>query len=168
MASTDLPGVLNSFFTAPAEASLNAEREYRQIWAKWLNDLLSMINELDNAAAKNAISKQLNIAPVLHFAANIEVGVTMRISGVRETSANASMGLQLATFSASGGFGFMERETHESVLQVRAKYALSNQQITLGEYLGNLSIPVTSVNEVKNAINKLSPSQLAVQPADGG
>ncbi len=151
MATTDMKEVFTMLFTAPAEASVEAERKYRRIWKEWLGDL----SRMHEAFAMDAqqFSDHIDIAPVLSFEAAIEVGITMRIASVREMSGGIEAGLRLSVFEASGRFGFVNRTSTESVMQARAQYQMANREITLRDYLGSFGVPLAEPDDIEGALD---------------
>ena len=157
MVTTDLKEVFKMLFTAPAEASIEAEKNYRVIWLQWLLDLqdLIKIQKLKSEKANNAITEHLELAPVMKFDGIIECGVTMRIAAITEKGKSVSTGIQLGVIESTGSFGFMHRQTNESVLQAKAQYTVTNREISLSNYLKNFSINLTSPTELTAAISFL-------------
>jgi hypothetical protein len=81
----------------------------------------------------------------------------MRIASVREFNADVKAGLSVGPVYASGGFGFVNRTSQESIFQASTRFTLSNQNKDLTKYLQDRNIPFTSPSEVNNAIKILSP-----------
>jgi hypothetical protein len=166
MATTDLTDVFTTLFTAPASAVCRAEREYRRIWLDWLRDLSALIAAAPNPMTADQLAKHLELAPVLQFESFIEVGITMRIASVSEMRAGITAGLRLSVIETSGSFGFVSRNTRESVLQAKAQYTLSNTgAMTLKDYLGTMSIDLAKPDDVKTAVATLEKVEGAVLPA---
>lgn len=165
MATTDLTGVFTTLFTAPANAACRAEREYRTIWLEWLRELAALSGAAASPMKPEQIQAHLDLAPVLHFESLIEVGITMRVASVSEMRAGISAGLRLSVIETSGSFGFVSRDTQESVLQAKAQYTLSNgAHMTLKDYLGTMSIDLAGPDDVKTAIGALESVQGAALP----
>lgn len=153
MSTASLREVFSMLFTEPAEATVNAERQYRRIWIDWLQDTKKLTNGLNVTPAQ--FEKTLSMAPVMTFRSAIEVGVTMRVASVSEHKAGVSLGLTLSVIEASGSYGFMNRNTQESVFQARARYEMGNREFTIKDYLGNFSIDLAKPGDIDNAITFL-------------
>jgi hypothetical protein len=164
MATDDLTRVFTTLFTAPTEATVKAAAAQRRIWIDWLRDVKALVDSTaDDNVKKAIISEHLALAPTWRMAAKISVGVTMRVASVKRVEGGASLGLGLGTVQVAGNFGFMSQSSSESVLQARAEYSLTNdREISLGDYLTTLGVPIVNANEVDTAIASLSPV-----PADG-
>lgn len=156
MATTDLTDVFTTLFTAPAGAVARAEREYRNIWLEWLRELAGLADAAVGPMTREQLAAHLELAPVLHFDSMIEVGVTMRVASVSEMRGGLTAGLRLSVVETSGSFGFLSRGTHESILQAKAQYTLSNTaRMSLKDYLGTISIELAGPDDVKTAIAAL-------------
>jgi len=155
-AQTNINGLLTTLLTAPGDAVTGAEQRYRRIWAQWLTDLLAMAEALKDSPGFNLaefLNRQLEqLAPVMQLNGRIEVAATMRIASVSQTEAGGSLTLGVGPIGLSGNYGFMQRTSEESVLQVHAQYTLSNGETSLAQYLGSANLKVTSAAEVKKAI----------------
>lgn len=159
MATTDLESVFSMLFTAPSEAVVRSEAEFRRIWVQWLRDLKKLIdarNALPSPPSVIEFNEQLELAPVMKFTARVEAGITMRVATVRQTEAKASLGLGLSILQVSGSFGFSSQDTQESVLQAKAQYAMTNtNEVTLKDYLKDFSIELAKPEDIDNAVNFL-------------
>ena len=82
----------------------------------------------------------------------------MRIAAVSEFNTSTNVGLSVGPIYASGGFGFVNRTSQESVFQASTRVALSNFEKNLKTYLENKGIQVTSVEELRSAIEFLQKS----------
>ena len=168
MGDTSISNVYRELFQSPLKAVTEAEADYRRIWSQWLQDQLALVTEQvapdptkpDQKVTKFRdgvdFSKILNAAPVISLDGVIEVGITMRISSARELDANVNVGLSIGPIYASGGFGFKETTSQESVFQASTRFTLSNQSKDLTKYLADRNIPVTKPDEVQNAIKLLT------------
>lgn len=129
MSEASISTVFQDLFQAPLKAVTDAEARYRAIWADWIQmqyDLAFDKTKNDWRAGVD-FSKVMQTAPVISLDGVIEVGITMRIASVREISANLNIGISVGPIYASGGFGFMNRTTQESVFQASTRFTLSNQ-----------------------------------------
>lgn len=145
MENFDVPKLFKTMFTAPVEAIILAEEEYRKIWLKYLSDLERQVESLDmnddEEEKKNFIDNALSMAPVMNFEAAIETETIMRISGTDETS--VSGGLRLSVLHVSGRYS--SSNAYESTIKAKANYELSNsRKMSLKEYLATRGISVES------------------------
>ena len=156
MSTTSLTNVFRELFVAPLNAVTRTESDYRQIWASWLEDQLNLLATPDGKLREGVdLEKVLDKAPIINLDGVVEVGITMRIASVQEFSASADVGLAVGPIYGSGGFGFMNRTTQESIFQASTRYTLSNHEKNLKQYLKDRNIPVTDPNEVRGAIDIL-------------
>ncbi|MEE9350969.1 MAG: hypothetical protein V3U78_01815 [Thiotrichaceae bacterium] len=170
MVTTDLKEVFKMLFTAPAEACVEAEASYRAIWLQWLLDLQKMLKtqKLKSTKANNAIISHLDLAPVMKFDGIVECGVTMRIASISEKGKSVSTGIQLGVIETTGSFGFMHRQTNESVMQAKAQYTVTNREVSLANYLGHFSIDLASPSDLTTAISFLKKtSPILAEDASG-
>jgi len=162
MSTTSITDVLSELFSAPLEAAVNAEIEYRRIWAKWLSYQRALITEKEGDEEEGSKKTEqqlldlLKTAPEISIDGVINLEITMRIAGVRETSVGFGGGLSLGPIYGSGNYGFMNRATEESVFRANAKFTLTNASRNLTALLEhNDLLPLTKAEEVKNAIAEL-------------
>ncbi len=136
----------------------------RNIWSDHLNKILIILNERNNinqlgplsaAQKKEIVSDGLRSAPVMKLSGTIDIGITMRIASVEQTKGGISVGLGVGPIGINGQFGFMQSSTSESVMQVRAQYTMSNDDVTLTEYLGKSQITLTEPTQLNHAIKFL-------------
>lgn len=161
MSTTSLTNVFRELFAAPLNAVTRTEKDYRQIWAEWLEDQLKLLVTSDGKLRAGVdLQKVLDTAPIITLDGVIEVGITMRIASVQEFNASADVGLAVGPIFTSGGFGFMNRTSQESVFQASARYTISNHDKNLNKYLADRNIPVTNPKEVSSAIELLKKSAL--------
>lgn len=157
--STKLENMISTLFTAPCRATVQTERDCRQIWVEWLEDLNNMIIKLTNIDAgtdvTNVIAKHLDLAPIMKMNAKIEIGLTMRLASIKENSGKMEVGLSVGPIGASGSYGFMSRSTAESVMQVHAAYTMSNNDVSLKDYLASSNLSLSSAGDVTTAIDTL-------------
>jgi hypothetical protein len=131
------------------------EEDYRRIWADWIERQLEMLRDSeDRTKLRDGVGLEsiLKTAPVISLDGVIEVGITMRIASVQEFTAEARVGLAVGPIYGSGGFGFVNRTSQESVFQASTRYVISNFARDLQTYLSDRNIPVASVKDVENAI----------------
>ena len=156
MSTTSLTNVFRELFVAPLSAVTRTEEDYRRIWSQWLEQQLKLLTGDDGKLRQGVdLARLLDTAPVVSLDGVIEVGIAMRIASVSEFDASLQTGLGIGPIYASGGFGFVNRSSQESVFQASTRYTISNFGRDLKEYLEDRNIPVTSLDDVKNAINIL-------------
>ena len=156
MSTTSLTNVFRELFVAPLSAVTQTEADYRRIWAQWLEQQLRLLTE-ENGELRPGVelAKMMDSAPKVNLDGVIEVGITMRIASVREYDASIEAGLAIGPIHASGGFGFVNRSSQESVFQASTRYTISNFDRNLKKYLEERNIPVTKLEDVKTAIEVL-------------
>lgn len=150
MKNNNLSSVFTDLFTAPVEATLHAEKRYREIWIEWLRNLKSLVDALakDSPGAYDDkvtafIQSQLSMAPIMRMEALVDVSVNLRVTSVRQMEVGGSLGLQLGALQAAGSFSFASQKTEESILTARATYTLANaNQLSLSDYLEKALIPL--------------------------
>ncbi|HEX6746537.1 MAG TPA: hypothetical protein VF092_04520 [Longimicrobium sp.] len=176
MPTLSVATVLRELYSAPLEAAVAAESEYRRIWATWLREQLALVTDAAGDLRPGVdLAALLQTAPVVRVDGRVDVAITMRIAAVRESQGGVSGGLQLGPIHASGSFGFMNRTTEESVLQASTVVVISNTDQSLVDYLAKHNVPVPDADGVKNAIAFLDKAQAPAgggggndNPADGG
>lgn len=154
--TADLENVFTTLFTAPAEAVVQAEADYRQIWAKWLGNVMELLKQRDESKHAEILRTHLNLAPVMKLNAKVEVGITLRVGSIKKRDGSVGVGLGVGAFQLNGSYGFMSQSSSESVMQARAAYEMTNQaEVTLKEFADTWSLPLTSATEVGTAITFL-------------
>lgn len=153
----EIQTILSALFTEPISAVVGAERDYRRIWAGWLEDLVRVLPAgLSAAEEADFINKRLELAPVMRISATIEAGVTMRIASLTQKEGKVSLSLGTGPFQISGGGGFSSQTSSESVFQARALYTLSNDaERSLKDYATELRLPLATAADVTAAAGKL-------------
>ena len=149
MSDASLTSVLSEIYTAPLQAAVDAELQYRRIWADWLR-LKQRLAPAD--ADWSELSKT---APVVKVDARIEIAITMRISSAKEFKAGISAGLVLGPIHASGTFGFVGRSAQESVLQASTSVVLSNNDKDLSGFLAENNIKLAEASDVDSVVERL-------------
>jgi hypothetical protein len=162
MSTASLEKMIGTVFTAPARAVVEAEEQYRKIWAEWLATTLSRIKathpttllpespDKDKAQAE-ILNKHLMLAPVMKLNGRIELGLTMRVASVSGFDAKLTLGA--GPVSVSGGY--FRQATEESVLSIRAGFTMTNTEVNLAGYLAENSIPLATATDVENAVKFL-------------
>ena len=161
MPASSLESMVSTLFTAPAAAVVDAEAAYRQIWIEWLRVLTEMMKQSPNLN----LGEHLKLAPVMKLNGYIELGLTMRVAAVSERKGSAGITLGLGPIGISGAFGFMNARTEESVMQVRAQYTMSNEEVSLQKYLGNWGLQLAAPADVAKAIEHLGKLDSITLPA---
>lgn len=153
MSLTTLESMVTTLFTAPGAAAIEADKAYRDIWAKWLQRVSKLIEGLPPGDVARVLAEHLKLAPILKVNGRIEMGLTMRVASVTERSGSVGINLGVGPIGVSGSYGFLDRSSEESVMQVRAAYTLTNDEVSLASYLSNLGgITLASAQDVTNAV----------------
>ncbi|MBX3317938.1 MAG: hypothetical protein KF902_13870 [Phycisphaeraceae bacterium] len=140
--------LVGAIMRTPIEASIRAEYEYLRIW----HDRLEAIKTANPTPEE--VKAALDFAPVMTLVGDIQIAATVRIASVRETDGKLGVNIGIGAFGVSGGFGFMNRSTEESVIQISAALKITNGESTLFDYLknhGNITNPADP-NSVANAV----------------
>jgi hypothetical protein len=156
MSSTSLASVFRELFSAPCKAATDCEQDYRNIWADWLKFKKNLLTDAaGNLLPGVSLDKLIETAPIVALDGVIEVGITMRIASVSERNASLSGGLALGPVYASGGYGFMNRTSEESMFQASTRYTITNNNKDLKTYLANSSIDLAKPDSLTKAIEFL-------------
>jgi len=161
----DVAKVITTLFTAPTEAAVNTAVEQRRIWIKWLEDVNRILETVpDDAERRKAIIREhLRLAPTWKLAAQVSVGITMRVASINRFEGGVTLGLGLSMLQVAGSFGFVSESTSESVLHARAQYALTNDaEVTLGDYLDALGVGLAEASDVTSAIERLESASTPI------
>jgi hypothetical protein len=157
MATLSISNAFSDLFVAPLNAVVDAEEAYLQMWITRLKVLRATYVEDEKVKREANLSELLDqYVPVVQLEGNIDTSLTMRIAGVKEMSGSLSVGLALGPVHASGGFGFVSRNTHESVFQASTSFALANKEFSLKDYLKAAKITVATPSDLTKAIEHLS------------
>lgn len=164
MASENLPSVISTLLTAPADAVVQASVAQRHIWTKWLTDLSNLITDQSAGVQKVLIEEHLKLAPTWKMSAQLSLSISMRIASLERTEAGVSLGLGVGMLQASGTFGFARETSSESVIQAQAIYNLTNEkEISLKEYLTILGAPdLVDTTTIDKAIDKLGTANTPI------
>lgn len=156
MSTTSLISVFRELFVAPLNAAASTEEDYRQIWANWLEQQLKLLTDAEGQLKPGVeMDKILDLAPAIHLDGVIEVGITMRIASVKEYNASVDVGLSLGPIYGSGGFGFVNRSSQESIFQASTRFAMSNFERNLRKYLKDRNIQLASAEDLTQAVATL-------------
>jgi hypothetical protein len=170
MSTISISQAFTELFSAPLKSVVQAEEDYLRLWINRLQVIQKLF--VTNGKWKADVDMKTVVAqyaPAVRLEGRIDTALTLRVAGVREISANASVGLALGPVHASGGFGFVSRNTHESIFQASTSFALSNKEFSLTNYLEAAKLPLVTAADLNNAIKHLgadlkSRSELAVEP----
>ena len=155
--TTSVSGVLREMCSAPLDAAVKAEADYRKIWHIWIIGKKAMIDGLDEETKKGINwMKLFETAPAVSVNSKVDLAITMRITSVKEITASGEAGLSVGPIHASGGFGFMTRTATESTLQASTSVVLSNNDQNLLDYLGKHNISPTDPTQLDKAVALLS------------
>jgi hypothetical protein len=153
MSTTSLISVFRELFVAPLNAAASTEEDYRQIWANWLEQQHKLLTGDDGQLKPGVeMDKILDLAPVINLDGVIEVGITMRIASVKEYKTSGEVGMSLGPIYGSGGFGFVNRSSQESVFQASTRFAMSNFDRNLKKYLEDRNIQLTDAKDLTEAV----------------
>jgi hypothetical protein len=153
MSTVDLVTVFREMFTAPLKAAVEAEKDYRRIWADWLEVQKKLLPNTPDAVIPKEL---LFLAPVLDLNGVVEVGVTMRIAGVNKKDIALGGGISVGPIHVTGTFGFSSQNTQESVFQAHARFTLSNCKADLSNFLTVHNLTLAKVADLDVAIKKLN------------
>lgn len=153
--TTSISSAIRELYSAPLEAVVRAEEDYRRIWADWLRLKRELVTEKGRVREGVDLVALLQAAPAVRLDGRVDIAVTMRIASVRGTEGGGSAGLQLGPIHASGSFGFVNRTTEESVLQASTVVVISNTDQTLADYLAKHNLTVADAAGLDQAIGFL-------------
>lgn len=153
MSTTSLTHVFRELFAAPLDAVTQSEADYRRIWADWLEGQLKLVSDKNGKLKPGVdLAKLLDTAPIISLDGAIDVAITMRIASVNEFSVKGEGGMGVGPVYASGGFGFSNRSSQESLFQASTRYTMSNTNQNLKSYLTERNIPIANASDVNNAV----------------
>lgn len=144
--------VLGDLFRAPLKAAAEAERDYLEIWADWVEIQVKLIG--DQVLTPEQITNLLNKAPTVKLDGFVDVGISMRIATVKQKDYGFGVGvsgasLGLAPVYASGSFGFSKTSSQESMFQASARFNVSNNNADLTQFLIDRGKNPVDVGELK-------------------
>ncbi len=137
MKNEDITNMISCLMTAPSEATLVALEKQREIWSKWLEDIIKLMAKQKDETKKQAvIDRFISLAPSWKMRSHLDLSISMRVSSVDKKDGKFTLGLGIGSVNASGQFGFMSQSSSESTLQARLIYDLTNDdELTLEDYL---------------------------------
>lgn len=165
--TASLGSVMSELFSAPLEAVVEAEEQYRRIWAKWLDKKIELLGSKimfepgdteEVKADKTRLAKEmLAVAPAVSLEAKIDTSVTMRIATTRKLDAGATLGLSAGPIQLSGSFGFMNQTATDSIFKAATAVTLSNTGKDLSGFLKENGLDPASPNLLNDAKSILNP-----------
>lgn len=157
MSQSQIEDVVSTLLSAPVKAATYANREQMYIWRDYLKTIEAVIGTVTDPAQKVAlISQYMSMAPTWKVAAQIDVGITMRIASISKTTVGGSLGIAVGVVQTAGQFSSEKSTSTESLLTARALYSLSNDnEIQLENFLSSLGIDLAQPDQVATAVGKL-------------
>ena len=159
MASASITTVFSDLFKAPLDAVVEADKNYRESWVKWIKmkqELLKdQLESTDEDTKKRATEIILDTAPIVNLEGSINVAITMRISEVKKSEFGGSFGLQLAPIHANVSFNSSNQSSQESVFQASTRFAISNNSTSLRQYVVDHGLSVQDPDELETLVKKL-------------
>jgi len=169
MSTASITNVIEQLFSAPLNAATNAEKNYRKIWLDWIDHKVKLLEKVSGNTKTEGTKKVLkpeiianmfNQAPIVSLEGTIDIGITMRISSVKESGGEVSAGIQVGPVHAGGKFSFMNQKSEESMFQAATSFALGNtDKVDLKTYLENMGLDTSSANALADARKILSESK---------
>ncbi|NJM55608.1 MAG: hypothetical protein HC841_06570 [Verrucomicrobiae bacterium] len=169
MATASISKIMSELFTAPLDAVVNSEAEYRRIWVRWLRERLELVTE-KAADGTTRLREGVNVAgllteaPAVSLDGVVEMSITMRIASVKQREGSLGIGVALAPAQVSGSFGFMSRTAEESVFQAQARFTLSNTERNLASELAGFGLKPADIASLENAMKLLSTTPPPAKP----
>src|SRR5262245_7265717 len=116
LSTLPIRSVFRDLFSAPLDAAVDAETDYRQAWADWLMDLMRVVTGPDGNLREGVDIMKLieSMAPVVAINGVIDVAITMRIAEARDSAVRLDGGLRLGPVFLSGGFSENKSTNSES------------------------------------------------------
>lgn len=156
MAQISIATAIRDLYSAPLEAAVTAERQYRAIWADWIEQRLALATLPDGGLRQGVnLAEILETAPIVRVDGRVEMAISMRIATARERKGEAGGSLGLGPISIGGTYSFMERGSQESTFQASTVMTVSNNEKTLSELLGENRINATTPEELTAAVEFL-------------
>jgi len=152
-----LAGVLSEMCSAPLEAAVQAEEDYRAIWVKWLKEKLEWADNLPPAAKATIDWTTLfQTAPIVDVNQTIQLAITLRVASVKEKKGGLSGGISVGPIHLSGNFGFSSSSSQESLIQASTAVTLTNVTTDLTGLLAVNNLVPSSPDDLKTAISLLT------------
>ncbi|NMP33393.1 hypothetical protein HII17_17740 [Thalassotalea sp. M1531] len=174
MSQTKIEDLVGALLTAPAKAVIYANREQAVIWKDYLAFVAGLTSRAKAAEKVHIIERYIEMAPKWKVAAELEVGMTSRVASVTKKSLGASIGIGVGLLQSAGQFASETSTSSESVMKIKAKYALSNDtETSLKEYMSSMGIELANESDLTKASQHLSaiiPKELQtpnISPQEG-
>lgn len=157
MSQSQIEDVVSTLLSAPVKAATYANREQMLIWRDYLKEIKAVISAADSDQQKvNLINQYISMAPKWKVAAQIEVGITMRVASISKTSAGGSLGIAVGLVQTAGQFSSETSTSTESLLTARALYSLTNDnEVQLANFLNSLGIDPAAPEQITTAVETL-------------
>jgi len=157
MSTYQIENIVSTLLSAPVKAATYANKEQLQIWRDYLETVQKLTSQLEGGAKLETIQHYINMAPAWKVAANLDIGITMRIASITKTTAGGSLSLTLGLLQSAGQFSTESTTTSESVLTAKAHYVLTNDtEVKLAEFLKSLGVSPTQPEQLQTAVAQLS------------
>ncbi len=161
MSKIKIHEVYRELFSAPLEAVVEAEEEYRRIWAKWVRRQVALLGDRVNDMTANEIQNLFSSAPAINLDGVIEASITMRVSRATSTGGGLSAGVSLGPIHVAGNLSFEKKTASESTFQASSVFTISNNSNSLIDFLKDHKISVTNPTDLEQAAAFLEQAQPA-------
>ncbi len=145
-------------FKAPLDAAVQAEEDYRNIWANWIEEKVKVLKKMgfkDSDFTQEQIDTILDNAPIVDLQGFIDVAISMRITEVRGKDLSLGGGINLGIARAEGRYSFYQSTTAESSFQASTRIGISNKTYTLANYFEEVNIRPANLEELTHAVEQL-------------
>ena len=161
MSTIGISDALGDLFRTPLRAVVEAEADYRRIWASWLEAKRAMLVKPGTDELKDGVDMAavLAVAPVVDLNGKYDIAITKRIAEVKESQGGVSGGLSVGPIHASGTYGFANQRSQESTFQAATSITISNAKMDLSEYLAQHRINVTDPASLDAAVKLLKSNE---------
>lgn len=166
--ATTFADLVGTIMNTPIDAVTRGERAYLQIWKQRLT---AIRDRAPSGSGTNTnmdwLRAELAYVPVMKLAGDINVAATVRLASVREIGGNIGLTVGVGPIGITGGFGYSQRSTEESVIQIAATFKLTNGEITLLDYLKQTqNITLAQPSDLTTAITHLDKTIKSIEPSD--
>ncbi len=147
--------LVGTIMRTPIEAVTQAERDYLRIWRDRLKAMQAAAGATPTSI--DVIKASLAFSPVMKLVGDIQVATTVRLASVRETNGKLGLTIGVGPIGINGGFGFLNRATEESIIQISATFKLTNGEVSLLDYLKDVGqLALTKPEDVAKAVEFLN------------
>jgi hypothetical protein len=165
--------LVGTIMRTPIEAVAQAERDYLRMWRDRLEAMRVPPAPGGNpvpALSAEEIKATLAFVPVMKLVGDIQVATTVRLASVREMNGKLGLTIGVGPIGINGGFGFLNRATEESIIQISATFKLTNGEVSLLDYLKDVGkIDLAAPSDITKAIDflnrKVEQSERAIDAA---